>query len=253
MCNTYRERVLPRMTAISANATRRRQFMSAYDRVERSSGARVVPLRAAMPSDRMPDASRPLGRKGAMRDPDEDLVRQIGAGDKRAAAELMRRHLPRMVALGSRMLGDRAEGEDVAQEVFLRVWKHAERWEPGRAKFETWMHRVAMNLCLDRLRKAGRIAGEVAPETVDDKASATRALDQKQRSERVRNALRSLPEQQRAAIVLCYFQERSNIEAAEVLGISVDALESRLARGRRALKGMLANERADLLSGLETG
>lgn len=227
--------------------------MGAYDTVARPGRASAIPLRASMLQDAAPTASRPLNRRAAMKDPDEDLVRQIGAGDKRAAAELMRRHLPRMVALASRMLGDRAEGEDVAQEVFLRVWKHAERWEPGRAKFETWMHRVAMNLCLDRLRKSGRIAGEVAPETVDIKASATRALDDKQRSERVRGALRDLPEQQRAAIVLCYFQERSNLEAAEILGISVDALESRLARGRRALKALLANERTDLLSGLEAG
>lgn len=188
-----------------------------------------------------------------MKDPDEDLVRQIGAGDKRAAAELMRRHLPKMVALASRMLGDRAEGEDVAQEVFLRVWKHAERWEPGRAKFETWMHRVAMNLCLDRLRKAGRNAGEVPAEMPDRAASATKPLEDHQRRERVRDALGQLPDQQRAAIVLCYFQDQSNQDAAEVLGISVDALESRLARGRRGLKALLANERADLLSGLEAG
>lgn len=188
-----------------------------------------------------------------MDDPDEELVRQIGEGDKRAAAALMHRHLSKMVGLASRMLCDRAEAEDVAQEVFLRVWKHAQRWEPGRAKFETWMHRVAMNLCLDRLRKAGRNAGEVSPETPDWKASATRSLDDQQRSERVRNALGRLPAQQRSAIVLCYFQERSNQEAADLLGISVDALESRLARGRRGLKSLLANERADLMSGLEAG
>lgn len=237
------------MAAISTNATRRNRVGGAY--VEncasgpagvRDHGAMVLTLDC-----------RKEARKVVMQDPDGDLVRQIGAGDKRAAAELMRRHLPKMVALASRMLGDRAEGEDVAQEVFLRVWKHAQRWEPGRAKFETWMHRVAMNLCLDRLRKAGRNAGEVSPDAVDHSASATRSLDDRQRRERVREALGKLPDQQRAAIILCYFQERSNQEAAEVLGISVDALESRLARGRRGLKALLANERADLLSGLEAG
>jgi hypothetical protein len=124
-----------------------------------------------------------------MRDPDEELVRRVGAGDKRAAAELVRRHLSRMVGLARRMLGDHAEAEDVAQEVFLRVWKHASAWQPGQAKFETWMHRVAMNLCLDRLRRRGRQGGEVSPETPDVRASATRALDDRQRRDRVRDAL----------------------------------------------------------------
>lgn len=189
----------------------------------------------------------------AMRDPDEELVRRVGAGDKRAAAELVRRHLPRMVGLARRMLGDQAEAEDVAQEVFLRVWKHAAAWKPGQAKFETWMHRVAMNLCLDRLRRSGRHGGEVSPETPDARASATKALDDRQRRDRVREALQELPERQRAALVLCYYQDRSNIEAAEILGVSVDALESLLSRARRTLKSELSAERADLLSGLETG
>jgi len=188
-----------------------------------------------------------------MRDPDEDLIRRVGAGDRRAAAEIVRRHLPRMVGLARRMLGDAAEAEDVAQEVFLRVWKHASGWKPGTAKFETWMHRVAINLCLDRLRRVGRHAGDVSPETIDTRASATRALDDRQRCERVRDALQGLSERQRAALVLCYYQDRTNLEAAEILGISVDALESLLSRARRTLKSSLSAERAELLSGLETG
>lgn len=188
-----------------------------------------------------------------MRDPDEELVLAVGAGDRRAAAELVRRHLPRMVGLARRMLGDHAEAEDVAQEVFLRVWKHAAAWKPGQAKFETWMHRVGMNLCLDRLRRVSRNGGELNPETPDARASATRAVDDRQRRERVRDALQVLPERQRAAVVLCYYQDRSNIEAAEILGLSVDALESLLSRARRTLKTQLAAERADLMSGIETG
>jgi len=188
-----------------------------------------------------------------MRDPDEELVLRIGAGDKRAAGELVRRHLPKMVGLARRMLGDATEAEDIAQEVFLRVWRHAAAWKPGQAKFETWMHRVAMNLCLDRLRRGGRHGGEVSPETPDVRASATRALDDRQRRDKVRDALQLLPERQRAALVLCYYQDRTNIEAAEIIGVSVDALESLLSRARRTLKSALSAERADLLSGLETG
>ena len=82
----------------------------------------------------LPDRRRSILGVGfnAMRDPDEELVRRVGAGDKRAAAELVRRHLPRMVGLARRMLGDAAEAEDVAQEVFLRVWKHAPRGSRAR-------------------------------------------------------------------------------------------------------------------------
>lgn len=189
----------------------------------------------------------------AMRDPDEELVQRVGAGDKRAAAELLHRHLPRIVGLGRRMLGDQAEAEDIAQEVFLRVWKHAAAWRPGQAQFRTWMHRVAINLCLDRLRRAGRSAGEISPEMPDPQASATRPLDNRQLRERVRDALHELPARQRAAVILCYYQDLSNIEAAEILGISVEALESLLSRARRTLKSALAAERADLLSGLEAG
>lgn len=203
-------------------------------------------------------AEKPAGagfreRFRPMRDPDEDLVRRIGAGDRRAASELVRRHLPKMAGLARRMLGDAAEAEDVAQEVFLRVWKHAAAWKPGQAKFETWMHRVAMNLCLDRLRRGVRNAGEVSLDLPDTAASATRSLDDRQRRERVRDALQVLPERQRAALVLCYYQERTNIEAAEILGVSVDALESLLSRARRTLKTELSAERAELMSGLETG
>jgi RNA polymerase sigma-70 factor, ECF subfamily len=188
-----------------------------------------------------------------MRDPDEDLVRRVGGGDRRAAAEIVRRHLPRMVGLARRMLNDPAEAEDIAQEVFVRVWRHAAAWKPGAARFETWMHRVAINLCLDRLRRVGRHGGDVSPDTVDARASATRALDDRQRRERVQGALQKLPERQRAALILCYYQDRTNIEAAEILCVSVDALESLLSRARRTLKLALAAERADLLSGLETG
>ena len=98
-----------------------------------------------------------------------------------------------------------------------------------------------------------RNAGEVSPETPDGRASATRALDDRQRRDRVRDALQVLPERQRAAMVLCYYQDRTNIEAAEILGVSVDALESLLSRARTNLEDRIAAERADLMSGLETG
>jgi RNA polymerase sigma-70 factor, ECF subfamily len=183
-----------------------------------------------------------------MIDPDAELVRNIGAGDARAAEALVRRHLPRMVGLARRMLGDAAEAEDVAQDVFLRVWREAPRWKPGAAKFETWMHRVALNLCYDRLRRRREVADPDAGVNVAD--SGLMPADQwlaRQRAARVDAALAELPERQRAAIVLVHYQEMTNIAAAEMLEVSVEALESLLARGRRALKAALADVVIDLI------
>lgn len=183
-----------------------------------------------------------------MIDPDAELVRNAGAGDARAAEALVRRHLPRMTGLARRMLNDAAEAEDVAQEVFLRVWREAPRWKPGAAKFETWMHRVALNLCYDRLRrKRERSDPDAGLFVADTKPLASEEWLARQRAAKVQTALSQLPERQRAAIALVHFDEQTNIAAAAALEVSVEALESLLARGRRALKAALADVAQDLM------
>lgn len=189
-----------------------------------------------------------------MRDPDAELVRRIGEGDARAAEALVRKHLPRMTAIGRRMLSNAAEAEDVAQEVFLRVWREAPKWREGQAKFETWMHRVALNLCYDRLRRRREISDPDAGMLVADPAmSAADRVQAQERASAVRTALDALPERQRAAIVLCHYQDMSNIDAAAALEISVEALESLLSRGRRALKTALSDKAGDLMGGVGDG
>jgi len=146
------------------------------------------------------------------------------------------------------MLGDRAAAEDAVQETFLRLWKNAHRWKPQGAKFETWLYRVAMNYCLDQLRKSGReIAEDAAPESVDPADGPADALFASEKRSMIDDALGALPDRQRLVITLCHFQEMSNIEAAEIMEISVEAVESLLARARRSLRDRLAPKKQFLM------
>ncbi len=182
-----------------------------------------------------------------MHDPDAELMRRAGAGDAGAVNEIVRRHAERIVRVSRRVLGDAAEAEDVAQEVFLRVWKHAANWRTNEAKLATWMHRVMLNLCTDRLRRRREVSDPEAGVALPDPGvNAEEGLQARERSARVHAALALLPERQRAAIALCYFEEISNIEAAEALEVSVEALESLLSRARRSLRERLSDEAGSL-------
>src|SRR5690606_21973682 len=148
--------------------------------------------------------------------------------------------LGRILALAFRMLGSRAEAEEVAQEVFLRVWQQAGAWRAtDGARLSTWLHRVAVNLCLDRLRRRRETGLEAAAEVAAADPHPGANLQRRAVADRVAAALASLPDRQRTAIVLCHYQELGNIEAAAVMEIGVEALESLLARGRRGLRERL--------------
>ena len=191
-------------------------------------------------------------------DPDAELVARVGAEEPGAVREMVARKLPRLLALATRMLGDREEANDVAQEAFVRIWKEASRWQQGPARFDTWLHRVALNLCYDRLRSGSRSGSSSVssagsrrergmtddiPEAVDPAPLPDERVSESERNERIKAALAALPARQREALVLQYYQELSNVEAAQLMGISVDALESLLSRARRNLRGHLAGER----------
>lgn len=172
-------------------------------------------------------------------DPDEALIARIARGEPGAADAFVAAKLSRILALARRMLGDPTEAEDVAQEVFLRVWRHAAAWRPGAARFDTWMHRVALNLCYDRLRRRREQPYAEPPDAPDPGPAPDRGLEAIDAGRAVADAMAKLPHRQREAIVLCHYQELGNIEAAELMGISVEALESLLARARRNLRAML--------------
>jgi RNA polymerase sigma-70 factor (ECF subfamily) len=178
---------------------------------------------------------------------DDALVALVAAGDVGACRELAERHLDRIVAFAYRMVGSHADAEDVAQETFVRLWTYAADWRPGGPRLTTWLHRVALNLCRDHRRRHREHPLEAASEPQDPTPSASERLATREVEQHVRAALATLPERQRAAIALCHYQDLGNVEAAATMEISVEALESLLARGRRTLRARLAAIAPELL------
>jgi RNA polymerase sigma-70 factor (ECF subfamily) len=151
-----------------------------------------------------------------------------------------------VVAFAWRLLGERASAEDVAQETFLRLWRQAGRWEP-RARLRTWLMTVAHNLCMDQLRRRREDVLGQADEPEDPAPGPDALRQQAQLAASVTAALAQLPPRQRAAIALVHFDELSGKDAAAIMEISVEALESLLARARRRLHALLAAERGRLI------
>lgn len=177
---------------------------------------------------------------------DDALMALAAAGDEVAGRAIVERHLSHILAVARRMLGDQTEAEDVAQDTFMRAWAAAGRWEPGRAKLSTWLHRIAMNQCLDRLRKKKPEPLRADYDAASDDPDPEMQLQQQQLALAIDAAIQSLPERQRAAVVLSHYQQLGNLEAAEILAISVEALESLLSRGRKALRRALKPEWSEL-------
>jgi RNA polymerase sigma-70 factor (ECF subfamily) len=178
---------------------------------------------------------------------DGALMVLFARGDPAATRLLTERLLPRAFRHAARVLGDRAEAEDLAQEAMLRLWKAAADWRTdGTAKPATWLHKVVANLAIDRLRRSGRSV-ELGD---DDYADATPGMETRlqdgDRMSALDRALATLPERQRQAVVLRHIEELSNPEIAEVLGLGIEAVESLTARGKRALKAALEGQKEAL-------
>jgi RNA polymerase sigma-70 factor (ECF subfamily) len=184
---------------------------------------------------------------------DEALMAAIATGDQVAFARLVERHLARTVGMATRLMGSRADGEEVAQEAFARVWAHAARWRPlgggGNARFTTWLYRIVMNLAIDRKRRPVHAAIEDADEPVDEADDGFARIHRRQVSDAVTHAMMNLPERQRVALTLCFFEGMSNIEAGNIMSLSVGAVESLLVRARRSLRQGLAGIYEELSEG----
>lgn len=180
------------------------------------------------------------------REDETEEIKRAAAGDRIAMHAILTRHSGHIYALGMRMLGQQQDAEDVTQETFVRAWKALPDWQP-KAQLSTWLHRVALNLCFDRLRKKSPTLFAEPPEMTDPAFTPDAALESRQTVDAVQEAVGKLPARQRAAITLCALQGHTNIDAADILDISVDALESLLSRARRKLKDYLAQHTGDLV------
>jgi len=177
-----------------------------------------------------------------------DLLRRAAEGDATAARILAQDLGRRAFSQAFRMLGNRAEAEDVVQDALMRLWRVAKDWRDDGAKPSSWLYRVVANLCIDRMRR-------IQPETLDadtgfepeDEAPAVEAtLQHRARMEALYAALRTLPDRQRQAVVLRHIEGMANPEIAEQLNVSVEAVESLTSRGKRALASVLAKRKTDL-------
>jgi RNA polymerase sigma factor (sigma-70 family) len=182
---------------------------------------------------------------------DADLLRLYAEGDPTAARVLTLRLTPMAMRLAARVLGDMAEAEDVAQEAMLRLWKAAPGWRADEAKVSTWLYTVTRNLCMDRMRRKKSRGGaaidlDAIAEPVDPGPAAEVRLTQAARSTALQDALASLPDRQREAVVLRHLEGLTNPEIAQIMDISTEAVESLTARGKRNLATALAARRTDL-------
>jgi RNA polymerase sigma-70 factor (ECF subfamily) len=177
-----------------------------------------------------------------MTEQDSQLMLAVAQGDQAAFTEIVTRHLTPVVNFAWRYVGRRSDAEDVAQEAFIRLWRHAPDWEDQGFSVRSWIYRIAYNLCIDELRKRKPVT------PVEDEVSLASAeqpdedLYRDQRQQQVAAALNELPERQRTALVLCVYQGLSNRDAATVLDVSIEALESLLSRARRMLRNKMTEE-----------
>jgi RNA polymerase sigma-70 factor (ECF subfamily) len=177
------------------------------------------------------------------RDSDAVLIERYLRGDVSAFNDLMRAHQDRVFAICLRMLRDREAALDATQDTFITVFRKVDRFS-GHSAFSTWLYRVAVNTCYDQARRRGRQAAEPLPEDggpADDRTAAS--LDSAELRPDLEAALAALPAEFRAAVVLCDAEGLALQTVAEILGVPVGTVKSRVFRGRRLLAEALGNLR----------
>jgi RNA polymerase sigma-70 factor (ECF subfamily) len=172
---------------------------------------------------------------------DAVLMARIIAGDQPAFHSFAQRHVARFLAVAQRIIGNRSDAEEIVQDALLRVWLHAPEWHQGAAQVTTWVYRIVVNLALDYMRKnRGHLLSlDDAGDPADPAPDAQLLAEGRQLEGFIARAIAELPARQRIALTLCYFEQMDCAEAAQIMQISVSAMESLLVRGRRTLRERL--------------
>jgi RNA polymerase sigma-70 factor (ECF subfamily) len=189
-----------------------------------------------------PQQARPI----PVRDEDEALLDRLALNDEAAFRSLVERHVDRAFGIALRIVGSRADAEDVVQDTMLKVWTHRGKWQHGRAKFSTWLYRVITNRCID-LRRIPRTDNvDAMPEPADARPDVVSTMQRDEVSQLLEQAMQKLPEHQRVAVILSYHENMSNGDIAEVMDTTVAAVESLLKRGRQQLRALLRRHEPDI-------
>ena len=190
------------------------------------------------------------GRRGAAADYDVSLMLAFQTGDEMAFQELVERNHARVIGLIYRFISDASDAEDLAQEVFLRIYRARQTYKPT-AKFSTWMFRIAANVSLNALRSRANRRDDVSIDQMSDSGDGARAIPdpeshtpdhrmyQQELQFKVREAIQALPEKQQIAVVLNKYEGMSYADIARTIGCSTMAVKSLLARARDNLKDRL--------------
>lgn len=174
---------------------------------------------------------------------DETLMARIVARDHGAFATLVRRHSAKFYAVAYRTVFHKGDAEDIVQEAFVKLWNKPDAWDPHRqAKFTTWFYQVVVNACIDHARKHRPLPLPENYDIADTRDGVVEEMEENERSMAVAQALKALPDNQRTALNLCVYEALPQKEAAQMMGISVKALESLLVRAKDQLKRKLGLE-----------
>ncbi len=175
-----------------------------------------------------------------------ELVQLFVNGDKKSANILIERLMPKIFSQAYSILGNQNDAEDITQETFIRLWKMAPAWKQDKAEITTWLYRVVKNQCIDKIRKDKKFTDEDIKDHQDNKLNAFEKLQNKERDKKLYMAISSLPSRQKKVTIMRHIYGYTNYEIADEMNISVAAVESLIARGKRSISQMLINQKVNL-------